>query len=262
MATVTLYRMHHEPPTAEAMRKIARALELDGEPKESPEGTALAGERGVLAHAGPCTRMGGVLFFIDPTASLAEPAKRPVEPAAAEKWANAFLEQHGLLPSPEDEGPRVAIEIEAATTDAVVFDGRERKHVPAKTDLAARITLDDVPVVGPRAKIRMVFKETERPVLIHRGIWDALEPYEDRELIREHDAVGTVDGLLANRRDCRDVSHTLGDVRLAYFAREFVGAPDLLAPYYFVDVEFKNVDSKAAGEVQGPRQTIWFPAYR
>ena len=262
MATVTLFRMHHEQPTTEAMQKIARSLDVAGEPQESPEGTALAGERGVLAHAAPCSRLGGVFFYADPTASLAEPAKRPLEPAAAKKWADAFLERNGLLPKPTEEGPRVEIEIEAATTEAVVFDGKERKRVPAKTDVTARITLDGVPVIGPRAKIRMVFKDDARPVFIHRGLWDSLEPYEDRELVREHDAVATVDGLLQTRKDCRDVSHAIGDTRLAYFAREFSGAPDLLVPYYFVDVEFSNVDAKAAGEVQGPRQTIFFPAYR
>jgi hypothetical protein len=261
MATVTLYRMHHEAPSLDAFQKVARALGVAGDAKESPEGTALAGDGGVLAHAAPCTRMGGVLFYVDPNASLAEPAKRPVDPAAAKKWADAFLESNGLLPKPTD-GPRAEIEISAALTEAVVFDGKERTRVPAKTDVTSRITLDGISVVGPRAKVRMVFKDDKRPVFLHRGLWNALEPYEDRELIREHDAARTVDGLLANRKDCGDVSHALGEVRLAYFAREFAGAPDLLAPYYFVDVEFKNVDSKAAGEVQGPRQTIWFPAYR
>ena len=262
MATVTLFRMHHEQPTPDALGRIAHALDLAGEPKESPEGTAIAGDRGVLAHAAPCTRLGGVLFFADPNANLAEPAKRPVQPAAAKKWADAFLESNGLLPKRSDERPHLEIETEAAVTEAVVFDGKERKRVPAKTDLTARITLDGVRVIGPRGKIRMVFKDEGRPVFLHRGLWDRLEPYEDRELIREHDAVGTVVGLLANRKDCSDVAHTVGEVRLAYFAREFEGAPDLLAPYYFIDIEFRNVDGKAAGEVQGPRQTIWFPAYR
>jgi hypothetical protein len=262
MATVTLYRMHHEQPTTDALRKIAKALGLDGEAKDSPEGTALATERGVLAHAAPCTRMGGVLFFTDPTASLAEPAKRPVQPDAAKKWADAFLESNGLLPKHTDTGRDATIEITAAMTEAVVFDGKERTRVPAKTDVTSKITLDDIPVIGPRAKVRMVFKDDKRPVFIHRGLWDALEPYEDRELVRPHDAAATVDGLLATRKDCGDVSYAVGEVNLAYFAREFAGAPDLLAPYYFVDVEFKNVDGKAAGEVQGPRQTLWFPAYR
>lgn len=262
MATVTLFRMHHEPPTADAMGRIAHALELAGDPRESPEGIAVAGDRGVLAYAAPCTRLGGVLFYADPTASLAEPAERPVEPEAAKRWAEAFLERNELLPKRSDEGPHVEVEIEAATTEAIVFDGKERRRVPAKTDVTSRITIDGVPAVGPRAKVRMVFRDEARPVFIHRGLWDSLEKYEDRELIREHDAVATVGDLLRTRKDCRDVSHSVGDVRLAYFAREFAGAPDLLAPYYFVDVEFRNVDAKAAGEVQGPRQTIWFPAYR
>jgi hypothetical protein len=262
MATVTLYRMHHEPPSPAALQRIAKALGLDGEPKESPEGTAVAGDRGVLAHSAPCTRLGGTLFFTDPSASLAEPAKRPVDPAAAKKWADAFLESNGLLPKPTDSGHDAKIEISAATTEAVVFDGKERTRVPAKTDVTSRITLDDIEVIGPRAKVRMVFKDDKRPIFIHRGLWDALEPYEDRELVRSHDAASTVDGILANRKDCGDVGHAVGEVKLAYFAREFAGAPDLLAPYYFVEVEFKNVDGRAAGEVSGPRQVVWFPAYR
>jgi hypothetical protein len=262
MATVTLFRMHHEQPTADALLKIAKALGIKGEAKESPEGLALAGDGGVLAHAAPCTRLGGVLFYADPSASLAEPAKRPVAPEAAKKWADRFLESNGLLPKPTDDGRGAEIEISAALTEAVVFDGKERKRVPAKTDVTSAITLDGIPVIGARAKVRMVFKDDDRPVFLHRGLWDALEPYEERELVRAHDAAAAVDGLLGNRKDCRDVGHSVGDVRLAYFAREFAGAPDLLAPYYFVDVEFKNVDGRAAGEVQGPRQTIWFPAYR
>jgi hypothetical protein len=262
MATVTLYRMHHETPSADALRRIAKSLGLDGEAKESPEGTAVAGTGGVLAHAAPCTRMGGTLFFTDTTTSLGEPAKRPVPPDAAKKWADAFLESNGLLPKPTDTGHDATIEIAASTTEAVVFDGKERTRVPAKTDVTSTITLDEIPVIGPRAKVRMVFKDDKRPVFIHRGLWDALEPYEDRELVRPHDAVSTVDGILANRKDCGDVGHTVGEATLAYFAREFAGAPDVLAPYYFVELEFKNVDGKAAGEVSGPRQVIWFPAYR
>jgi hypothetical protein len=262
MATVTLYRMHHEAPSTDRLLRIAKALGLDGEAKDSPEGTAVAGDRGVLAHAAPCTRMGGVLFYADPNASLAEPAKRPIDPAAAKKWADAFLESNELLPKAGDSGRDATIEIAAALTEAVTFDGKERTRVPAKTDVTSRITLDDIEVIGPRAKVRMVFKDDKRPVFIHRGLWDRLEPYEDRELVRAHDAASTVDGLLANRKDCGDVGHAVGDVKLAYFAREFAGAPDLLAPYYFVEIEFKNVDSKAAGEVSGPRQVLWFPAYR
>jgi hypothetical protein len=262
MATVTLFRMHLAQPTTEAIKGLARALGVEGEPKDSPEGVALAGERGVLTYAAPCGRMGGVFFFADPSASLAEPAKRPIDPAAAKKWAKGFLERNALLPRKDGNGPKVEIDLDASTTEAIVFDGKERRRVPAKTDLTSRITLDGIPVSGPRAKIRMVFKDDERPVFIHRGLWDALEPYEERELIREHDAVATIDDLLTTRKDCGAVTYGVANVRLAYFAREFAGAPDLLAPYYFIDVESRTADPRAAGPVQGPRQTIWFPAYR
>jgi hypothetical protein len=50
--------------------------------------------------------------------------------------------------------------------------------------------------------------------------------------------------------------------RLAYFANEYAGGSDLLAPYYFVEVEFEDPKAKQNEIAQGPRQIFWLPAYR
>jgi hypothetical protein len=51
------------------------------------------------------------------------------------------------------------------------------------------------------------------------------------------------------------------DVRLAYFATEYHGGPDLLSPYYFVEVEYEDRTAQER-QAQGPRQMLWLPAYR
>ena len=44
-------------------------------------------------------------------------------------------------------------------------------------------------------------------------------------------------------------------MRLAYFAGEYAGGADLLLPYYFAEVEFRNPKDRER-KLQGPRQLV------
>ena len=107
----------------------------------------------------------------------------------------------------------------------------------------------------------MVFKGRERPILIHRGLWQNVEVYEERELVREHDAVTWVKERLVERRKKRG-HYDVATVKLAYFAHEFRGGPDILAPFYFIEVESEDKHAEKVGVTEGPKQVLWLPAYR
>jgi hypothetical protein len=263
MASITLYRMRPARLNSEALTKISRHLGIRGIAQEVDEGIAMSNEKQALVYSQPCSRLGGVLFYIDQTQSLAEPIKKPLEEEKAKEWADEFLKKFSLLPKPH-EVERIQLKLDTVSyrTDGIVFDGKERKRVPIKTEIASNISLNSIQVVGPRAKIRMVFKEKERPVLIHLGLWESLEVYEEHELVREHDAVDTVREKLARRSRCGEAFYDITEVKLAYFAREFKGGPDLLAPYFFVEVEHRDEKLKAPPNAQQPKHVIWFPAYR
>jgi len=51
------------------------------------------------------------------------------------------------------------------------------------------------------------------------------------------------------------------NMRLAYYADELNGAPDLLLPYYFIEVEYRDPKSVEPRR-QGARQLIKVPASR
>ena len=97
--------------------------------------------------------------------------------------------------------------------------------------------------------------------MIHRGLWERINVYEERERIREHDVVKVVKERLDKRR-CDKSFYDIRDIKLAYFAREFSGAPDILAPYYFIEIEFDDNNDEKTRRSQGPRQIIHLPAYR
>lgn len=263
MASITLYRMRPARIQSDTLMKISRYLGIKAKPQETDEGVAIANEKQALVYSQPCARFGGVLFYIDLTQSLAEPIKKPLHEKKAKEWADEFLKKFALLPKPLDD-TRIQLKLDTVSyrTDGIVFDGKERKRVPVKTEIASNISLNSIQVVGPRAKIRIIFKEKEHPALIHRGLWESLEVYEERELVREHDAVNTVREKLARRTRSGEAFYDITDVKLAYFAREFQGGPDLLLPHYFVEVEHRDQQLKAPADAQGPKHVVWFPAYR
>jgi hypothetical protein len=97
---------------------------------------------------------------------------------------------------------------------------------------------------------------------MHVGLWDSLSVYDERTLVSENDVVRTVRDKLATRNECHKRNYDVRDVRLVYHADEFAGAPDLLAPWYFVEVELRDEHDKSRGETQGPRQVLRIPAHR
>jgi hypothetical protein len=145
--------------------------------------------------------------------------------------------------------------------EAVTFDGKERQRSMVKTEIGSKIFLNDFPVTGARAKVRMTFKGQEIPIMIHCGFWEDIEVFEERDFIREHDIVKVVKEKLAERRNVKSFNKIV-ELNLAYFAHEFEGEPDLLAPYYFIEIEFEDRNAMEAGISQGPRRVFWLPAYR
>lgn len=67
---------------------------------------------------------------------------------------------------------------------------------------------------------------------------------------------------LGDRKDCSSRPSRLVSLRLVYWADEFKGGPDLLAPWYFAEIE--HSDPRYAGKepIQGPRQLLRIPAFR
>jgi hypothetical protein len=97
--------------------------------------------------------------------------------------------------------------------------------------------------------------------MIHCGLWEHIEVYEEREWIREHDVVKIIKEKLSSRC-CDQKGYDIIDINLAYYAREFSGGPDLLAPYYFIEIEFVDSNAEKVQIAQGPRQIFNLPAYR
>ena len=110
--------------------------------------------------------------------------------------------------------------------------------------------LNDISVVGSRAKVRIVFKDQEKPIFIYRGLWEGIEVYEEKELIRSHDIVKALKEKLADRRKFR-AYYEIISMKLAYFADEYSGGPDLLTPFYFIEIEYEDVNAKKSGITQG-----------
>lgn len=258
MERITLYRV--KPPRLDRKRfdSIARSLGIKAEVVEAEDAIAVRDEWRTVAYAQPGSKFGGLLFFTDQSVSLGAVSDRLPDARAVKGWADEFLKSHRLLPKAVD---KVKIETRAYQTKAVTFNGKQRKEVGAKTELASDITLNGIRVVGPRAKIRMVFKTPKQPALIHRGLWEGLEVYEERDLLRENDAVGIVKHRLSQTRE-RKLHADVIDARLAYFAAPFCGGPDLLTPFYFIEVQYEDLGSSHGRATQGPRQLFQVPAYR
>jgi hypothetical protein len=124
----------------------------------------------------------------------------------------------------------------------------------------SRAAINDRYVTGPRAKLRLVFKNDKTPAWIHRALWQRLEVFEERPLLMEDEAYRKVSDRISGRGETRKTWRMI-DIRLAYFAGEFCSAPDLLLPYYFIEVEFSDPKDQTRDR-QGPRQLIQIPASR
>jgi len=264
MSTISVFRMIAPRLDAGALRGVAKELQLGDTVTESDDAVAVHDDGHVLVRAGACAKLAGTLLYVNHRASLSAIHEKPLAPERAGRWLGGFLERNGLTPGKvNDDRATLDVTPYARFTEAIVFDGRERTRVRARTDAGVRLRLNGVPVSGPRTRIRAVFGNDELPLMVHVAVWERLEHHADAELVRAHDVVGAIEKSLKGRKDC-GVAIRIRDMRLAYAAaEEFHGRPDLLAPYYFVEVESPVRDSKRGSDPgQGPRQLMKVPAWR
>ena len=243
--------------------KLARSLGIRGKAAATDEALCCGDGRRMLAYAQPCTRFAGLLFFADQTVAWGEVGGKVVRAERARAWTEEMLDKFALRPRPaDDDRIRFEFSLEARETEAVLFDGKERRRVKAKTDVMSRAAINGVQVVGPRAKARLVFKSEERPVMMHVGLWESLAVHEERELVREHEIARAVGERLAGRNEREGKAYRLHGIRLVYMAGEFRGAPDLLAPEYLVEIELADPRHDERYPPIPPRQVIRLPAFR
>lgn len=262
MSQILLYRMKPERMKPNKFTEIARHLDTKGELVETGEALAIHDSERALAYAQPGGRFAGLLFYIDQSRGVAQVVDKLIDSKSAEHWATDFLDRFGLAPRKvEDKRVKLSFEIYTYEDQSITFDRKERRRIKLKTEIGSKIELNGIRVVGPRAKVRMVFKDQERPISIHRGLWESIEVYEERELVREHDIYTVLKEKLAKRRDSRAYYDVI-DCKIAYFAREFCSEPDILAPFYFIEVEYEAANAEKMGITQGPRQVFLLPAYR
>ncbi len=262
MSSIFLYKMQTESMKADKFAEIGRHFEIKGELVETEEALAIHDSEHALAYAQPRGRFAGLLFYVDQSRGQAEPVDKVIDCKSAERWAVDFLDKFSLSPKKaEDEKIQLSFEIYTYEDQSVSYDGKERRRLNLKTEIGSKIEINGIPVLGPRATVRMVFKDQAKPISIHRGLWENIEVYEERELVREHDVYTTVKEKLAQRRDCR-VYYDVVDCKMAYFAQEFCGGPDILAPFYFLEIEYETANAERKGIIQGPRQILMIPAYR
>jgi hypothetical protein len=261
MATISLFKMKAPQLDAEMMSRIAQHLRMGGKPAESDEASIVQDKGRVLVRADACAKLAGVLLYVNHASSLGAVHEKPIGADRAAHWLGDFLEKHKLGPGKTDDTrARVEVASWSRTTEAVVFDGKERKRLPARTDAGLRMTLNGLPISGPRTRVRAVFGTSEIPLMVHVAVWERLEHHDDAELVREHEVVETLERSMRGRTEC-NLTPRIRDVRLEYAAsEEFHGRPDLLAPYYFVEVESPFRGAKA--DAQAPRQLMKIPAWR
>ncbi len=262
MSEVFIYKTKSQQLKPEQFTKIARNLGIRKKLVQTDEALAVHDSDCALVYGQPGSKFGGVLFFTDQSKSMGEMTEKLPDSKKVKRWADEFLNEFKLIPEKsKDRTIRFNLSTMGTQTHAITFDGKERKKKKIKTEIKSKITLNDVAVVGPRAKVRMVFNDPKRPLMIHCGLWKHIEVFEKRELVREHDIIKVIKEKLA-RREERKVCYDVVDIKLAYFAREFEGGPDLLAPYYFIEIEFEDEKGRESGISQGPKQIFWLPAYR
>lgn len=261
--SIYLFKRKTRALDAKRMDALARRLGIKGKAASTDEALCCTDGTRTLAYAQPCTRFAGLLFFADQSVAWGEVGGKLVKAQRAQAWSEELLDKFDLRPRrPDDDRIRFEFSLEARETEAMVFDGKERRSVRAKTDVLSHATLNGVPLVGPRAKARFIFKESEAPVMMHVGLWESLAVHEEREIVREHDVARGIDERLSRRDHCEGKTYRLGDIRLVYMADEFNGGPDLIAPEYLVEIELYDQRHNEGNPPIPPRQVLRIPAYR
>jgi hypothetical protein len=264
MSTISLFRMTAPQLDAGVLRRAADSLGLGDKLTKSDDAIAIHDDARVLVRAGGCAKLPGVLLYLNHRSSLGAIHDNAVDPERAGRWLGDFLEKHALGPGKVgDDRAKLELMPWSRVTEAVVFDGKERKRVRARTDAGVRLRLNGLPVSGPRTRIRAVFGNDELPLMVHVAVWERLELHLEAELVRRHDVVSALERSIRGRTEC-NLAVRIKDIRLVYAAsEEFQGRPDLLAPYYFVEVESPHRGSKGATDPgQAPRQLLKIPAWR
>ena len=264
MSTLSLFRITAPQLDHGVLRGAAETLRLPGNVTESDDAVAIYDDARVLVRAGACAKLAGVLLYVNHGSALGALYDKPLDPERAGRWLGEFLKKHALGPGKvADDRAKLELQPWSRITEAVVFDGKERKRVRARTDAGVRLRLNGLSVSGPRTRIRAVFGNNELPIMVHIAVWERLDLHSEVELVREHDVVAALERSIRGRTDCNVVIH-IKNIRLAYAAsEEFHGRPDLLAPYYFVEVESPYYGARAATDTgQAPRQLLKIPAWR
>jgi hypothetical protein len=262
MAEIPVFRINTERMKKDKFVAIAAQLGLRGEPLATEEALFIHDKQRALAYAMPGSRFAGLLYFADSSQAIAAPSGRVPAGKAVEGWTDALFKRFQLLPRPsEDKKVQVSFASRALRRDSLVEEGQKAvkiSRVPLATDIVYDVRVNEHHVTGPRAKVRLTFKNSKGPAWIHRGLWDRLDVFEMRPLFSEDEVYRKLSDQLSGRGSARKAWRLI-DMRLAYFAGEFCGGPDLLRPYYFAEVEFRD-PSDEARDRQGPRRLIQMPA--
>lgn len=262
MTKAYIFRTKPKRMDAEQFMGISRSLGISEKFMQSDEGLAMHDGTHSLVYSQPGTRFGGLLFYTNQSESLGAVCEKLVDEESAKAWVYSFLKDFDLLPHrSRDERIAFKLGVSASPTKSVTFDGKEKQKAKVNIEFISRITLNSIPVTGPRGKIRMAFKEQETPILILRGLWETIDIYDEKEIVPDAEIVKAVSERLLQRRN-EKTNYRMVDIKLAYFAGEFRSEPDLLEPYYFVEVEFDDPKAREVGIKQGPRQMIRLPACR
>jgi hypothetical protein len=230
--------------------RIASTLGIDeGKQVESEDAIATHNSNQALAYSQPGAKFAGLLFYTDQTENIAEPSENLIEPNTAKDWSNDFMQKHEFAPRPtDDQKIKLSFDMFAYESEGLVFDGKQRKKIKSATEVASKIMLNDIPVIGPRAKVRFAFKSKKVPINIHCAVWQNMEVFEQREFLSPHDVYTVIKEKLSKRKNDKR-SFDVINQKIAYFAQEYNGGPDILAPYYFVDVEYSDPNAEKIGEI-------------
>ncbi|NUU19390.1 hypothetical protein HP550_19250 [Cellulomonas humilata] len=263
MTTISVARVRPAALDDERLRALAEAFRVDGDVVRTEEAYAVVGKEATLVHGGPGNRLAGVTTLVDLARGVAatDPEKDPAEPLPADKAvsvASELTERYGLGPAvARIDGVRLESSIDAIVTHAVRFDGKERTRFAVKTDVRARVTLDGIPVTGPRAGVNATFLDDDRPLRLMATTWDAVELYREAELVEEGEVLERVLEAARHRAGRTEKLSVVSSV-LAYWAAPYEGGADLLEPSWFVEL---GHPSDEYGN-DGPKQLVRVPATR
>ena len=248
---------------SDRLRGFAERLRFSGELLEHEEAVAIASEKHTVVHGQPGNRMGGLTTALDHTRGIAPDAgdgpegtpRKVVDPDRAVTVVAELLDTFALGTVRTESRLGLDWKLTGAVTEAVRFDGKERYKFPVKTDVRARVTIDGLPVSGPRAGASAVFTDGDAPLRLLVATWDSVDQYDERRLVGADEAVGT---LLAGRdkRGPRSGPVEVVSATLGYWAGEYAGGADVLEPSWFV--ELAHTEIRKSGP--GPRQLVRLPA--